>query len=545
MLAQATDTIRVYSTPATPTSQSHAEKYSVAGTVLDAVTGEPIRKALVQINAQQSRTSFTDGDGRFQFEGIPAGIASLTCQKPGYFDEQAMHTTMATTVQVGPNARPAVVMLTPEAVITGKVTTTAGVPLEHVSISLNYIDIRDGRRHWESKGISNTDEDGRFRFANLLPGTYYVGAGPLTPLTESLFDIDSKPKTGYSSVFYPGVPELASASPIQLNAGQQAETNFSLNEVPVYSVSGTISGYAPNQGVGIQLLNQSGSVLPVGVQFSSENGRFDVKGLPAGSYVLKALSQSAPNQPIRTEASLNVASNIFNLRLTLGPAISIPVSVRTEAGVAAERPPTAISRLSLPGPPLSLRLLASEPGMGDFYSTLEGPPGQQTLQLSNLDPGRYTVEVIPQGSWYVQSAEYGQTNLLTDDLVLTAGAPALPIEVVLRNDGASITGTVTPRNGADVPATVVAIQERGNKATPKIAYYFPRQNTTAGPGEFVITPLAPGDYLVLAFDHADSIEYSNPEVLQNYLSQAAHVTVNASQRATITLDLIRTGETSD
>src|SRR5271165_3327487 len=90
VLAQAADTIRVYSTPATPPGPSRGEKYSVTGTVIDAVTGEPIRKALVQINAQQPRTSLTDGDGRFQFEGIPAGTASLTAQKPGYFGEQEM-----------------------------------------------------------------------------------------------------------------------------------------------------------------------------------------------------------------------------------------------------------------------------------------------------------------------------------------------------------------------------------------------------------------------------------------------------------------------
>src|SRR5271169_819573 len=181
MLAQATDTIRVYSTPATPPSQSHAEKYSVAGTVLDAVTGEPIRKALVQINAQQPRTSFTDGDGRFQFEGIPAGIASLTAQKPGYFGEQEMRSHTPTQIEVGLKTDSVAVRLTPEAVISGKVTSSTGIPLEHVPMSLTYIDVREGRRHWESKGISNTDEDGRFRFANLLPGTYYVGAGPFTP----------------------------------------------------------------------------------------------------------------------------------------------------------------------------------------------------------------------------------------------------------------------------------------------------------------------------------------------------------------------------
>ena len=100
------------------------------------------------------------------------------------------------------------------------------------------------------RGLAITAEDGRYRFANLLPGTYYLAAGPFTPLPETAcLNFQPEPKTGYPGVYYPGVPDLASASPISLSAGQQAEANFALNEVPAYNISGTISGYAPNQGV--------------------------------------------------------------------------------------------------------------------------------------------------------------------------------------------------------------------------------------------------------------------------------------------------------
>ena len=59
-------------------------------------------------------------------------------------------------------------------------------------------------------------------------------------------------------MYYPGVPDLASASPIQLAAGQQAEANFSLNQVTVYAISGTVTVTLPNQGVGLQVCDQSG-----------------------------------------------------------------------------------------------------------------------------------------------------------------------------------------------------------------------------------------------------------------------------------------------
>lgn len=544
--AQTGDTIQVFSSPAASPHTASTEKFPVAGTVIDAVTGEPIRKALVQINAQQRRATFTDGDGRFAFESVPAGVVSFIAQKPGYFGEQEMRGRNSPQVEVGPKTDPVVLKLTPEGVIAGKVTTTNGVPLEHVSVTLNFANLYEGRRHWELKGNTITDEDGRFRFASLQPGTYYVGTAPYTPLTESLFYDGQPPKTGYPGVYYPGVPELASASPIQLNAGQQAEANFSLTEAPVYNIAGTITGYTPHQGVAVQVFDQSGVQVPLGVQFSPDNGRFDVRALPAGTYVLKAFSATGPNQPIRAETKLTVQSNIYNLQLVLNPALSIPVSVHTEPTVSANKNPGAYVGIANPGAPLSLRLLAQQPGTGDSFANLEGPPGHQSLILRNIDTGKYSVEAMPQGSWYVQSAEYGQTNLLTDDLVLTAGAPALPIEVVLRNDGASLAGTVSARDGADASATVVALAERTPNASPKIAYYSPpRDQSTQDTAAFTMDSLAPGDYLVLAFDHADRVEYANPEVLQNYLSRATHVTLVAGQQAKVTLDLIRTGDSSN
>jgi Carboxypeptidase regulatory-like domain len=544
--AQPSGTVQVYSGPAAPSAQTRVEKFPVTGTVINALTGEPIRKALVQINGQQQRTVFSDGDGRFQFDAVPAGSVSLSAQKPGYFGEHELRTPTVRQFEVGPKSDSVVLKLTPEGVISGKVTTTAGMPLEHVPVTMTHINVREGRKHWEPMGNQSTGEDGRFHFANLRPGTYFLSAGPITPLMESVFEVLSESRTGYPGVYFPGVPDMASASPIELSAGQTAEANFSLDEVPVYKISGTISGYVPNQGVSLQLCDQAGTQVPMSYEFSPDNGRFDFRGVPAGTYVLKAFSQSAPNQPVRAEVRITLASDQFNLRLALVPAASIPLVVRTES-VAQPPGPGVVrySRSSSQGPPLGARLLSSQPGASETYAGVEGAPGQQNLVFRNVEAGRYTVELMPQAPWYVQSAEYGQTNLLTDDLVLTSGVPPSTIQVTLRNDVATLTGTVTQQAGANMPATIVAIPGGLAKAAPQVSYYYPPQDKNSGPGEFTLSSLAPGDYTVLAFDHAEDIEYSNPDVLQNYTSQAAHVTLAPGQRATVTLELVHTGESSN
>ena len=103
---------------------------------------------------------------------------------------------------------------------------------------------------------------------------------------------------------------------------------------------------------------------------------------------------------------------------------------------------------------------------------------------------------------------------------------------MLRNDVGMLSGTVSPRSGGPVPATIVAIPERTPKASPKLGYYNPPRDKSAEPADgFMITSLAPGDYLVFAFDHAENVEYSNPDVLQNYISQATHVTLAPGQTA--------------
>ena len=537
------DAIQVYSAPAAQAKQPSAEKYPLTGTVIDAVTGEPIRKALVQLSGRQRRTTFSDGDGRFQFDGILRDQVSLIAQKPGYFNEQELSRSGGVPpVEVGPKAAPVVVKLTPEAVISGKVTSATGVPLEHVSMSLNYIDVRDGRRRWQFSGWAITEEDGRFRFANLRPGTYYVCAAPYTPRAENLLAVGQPPTAGYPGAYYPGVPDLASASSIQLTAGQQAEANFSLNEVPVYSISGVISGYTPGQGVGVQVFDQSGVQVPTGVQFSSENGRFDVHALAAGNYVLKATSSMGGNQPVRAELRLSLTSNVYDLHLALVPESLIPVVVRMESRPSSAQDPGGRFRRSSGGPPVSVRLVGTGPGTNEAYATYDGRQNQQSLTLRNVEPGRYSAVIDARESWYVESAEYGQTNLLTDDLVVTANSPPLPLNIVLRNDSASLTGTVHVPDGMTAPVSVVAIPEGVAKASPRTTYYSPPRDTNAGISEFLLDSLAPGDYLVFAFDHAEGLEYSNPDALQNYLSQAAHVTLAPGQQANVGLELIRTGE---
>ena len=81
------------------------------------------------------------------------------------------------------------------------------------------------------------------------------------------------------------------------------------------------------------------------------------------------------------------------------------------------------------------------------------------------------------------------------------------------------------------------LPERGRVRRPTFAGMY-------GEGTFRQDGLAPGEYLVFAAANATTIEYDDPEALQPYLSQATHVSLSAGQTAKVSLNLVKTGETS-
>ena len=359
---------------------------------------------------------------------MPAGRVTIAAQKPGYFGQQEREGSFRApvTVEVGPKTDPITLSLAPESVIYGRLLDSNEQPIESVSVRLLRAVSRNGKVRWESRGYANSDEDGAFRFPNLQPGTYYLSAGPEVSRTNSMFTEPEKPRSGWPGLYYPGVPDLSAASPIRVSAGQKVEANLSMNRVPLHSVAGMVSGFLPGQGVTLQVQNPSGDTLPVATQFSSDTGAFDIQ-LPAGMYRLRAMSQ-AGEQPLRADVRISVNKDLTQLHLPLQPAAAIPIHAHMDnraqdtgqhpGGMAGHRPGMEAGD---DVPPLSVRLISTEPGGTDAFSIVKGTRGSRTLVLQAVEPGRYAAEISPYGGWYVESASCGNTNLLTEDLVITAG----------------------------------------------------------------------------------------------------------------------------
>jgi hypothetical protein len=133
--------------------------------------------------------------------------------------------------------------------------------------------------------------------------------------------------------------------------------------------------------------------------------------------------------------------------------------------------------------------------------------------------------------WYVKSLRSGGIDLLSEDLTVVEGAQPQPIEVTLRDDAASVRGTVAPADDM-VPATVLLVQPHGTRNLLKVG--------GASQGKFEIDGVAPGDYLLLAFDGLGRVDYEDPEVLNPYLSKAEHITLQPHGVANVNLSLAPT-----
>jgi len=79
-------------------------------------------------------------------------------------------------------------------------------------------------------------------------------------------------------------------------------------------------------------------------------------------------------------------------------------------------------------------------------------------------------------------------------------------------------------------------------AIPERSFMQPILQPADSNGSFQFAFLPPGAYKILAVDHPEQLEYSNPDVLRKYLSKARDTTLSADQAARIDLELVKVGE---
>src|SRR5260370_317977 len=243
--------------------QTVAQKFRISGTVINAVTDQPVADALVKIGFAQkqeaARSVQTDESGRFAFEGLAPAKYWLVGERQG-FQRQGYneHSGFFTAIVVGPGlqSEDIVFRLRPDASISGIVTDDQHEPIRDAQVHLFADGSEEGERRTSQRGQTGTDSDGHYRFSHLRPGRYFVavsahpwyaqnqqpqsldaqsggsdGTAGDTARTESSTN-RSPLDVAYPITYYAGAVEADNPTPIVLKAGDRTKADVTLPAAP-------------------------------------------------------------------------------------------------------------------------------------------------------------------------------------------------------------------------------------------------------------------------------------------------------------------------
>jgi Carboxypeptidase regulatory-like domain len=317
-------------------------KGSITGTVIVAGTGQPARRARVNLNgsaeAAGSVSTMTDDQGRFTFNSLPEGRFSLSASKPGHISGsygQRRPGRAGTPIQLAAGQRLQVqIQLWRGGVLTGTLVDEHGEAIPGTPVRALRFVMQNGERTLQPAGNGQTDDRGVYRIYGLQPGDYLVNATPRNPsgpdedrmlaevraLTERMqampaataddaraamtrlsmlqsIDASDDGSTGYAPVYYPGTTAPASAQTISLGPGEEkGGIDFQYQIVPIARIEGIVTGVQSPQGLQVTIIN-TGFEVPgasPGNARVDQQGTFRISNVPPGQYRLIARANIAP-----------------------------------------------------------------------------------------------------------------------------------------------------------------------------------------------------------------------------------------------------------
>jgi hypothetical protein len=260
--------------------------------------------------------------------------------------------------------------------------------------------------------------------------------------------------------------------------------------------------------------------------YNPKTGEFVFSRVTPGSYGVTATYQDGPPRgggtSYRAYAPVRVRdADVEGLVLKAADTISISGTIHIEG---QDPPPQR-------GP-----LIQIQPDSGD----LDGIPLQLpatvawkpdgTFTVTQLVAGEYRVSFLqsslPAGA-YVKEVRYGTTDLRNQNLVIGATlAPEDRLEILLSVKTGQIDGDVLDAQGRPAEPNPVVLVPDANRDRPELF----RLGTVDRSGHFAIANVAPGDYLVFAWEALEPFAYFDPVVLKRYEASGTKVHLNESGR---------------
>jgi hypothetical protein len=475
----------------TPRSESPRDTAIIVGQVIDRETGSPIRHPVVSLvlQRQSGETSAADespnrgplnqrvvGDrnGRFVFEALPPGTASISATalgyQPGSYGQVAPDSPSLThDVKYGERSRPLLVRLSRAGSVSGTVVDEAGEPAVGVNVRLLR---RSNRAEADVVGyrMATTDDRGVYRFGLLPPETFIVAipndtaalpvttvdqfhapgtsAGVRLSLHESggalpsqlgtrMGDLYMQPsmaqpalrplvdaKTGdvwvYRTVYYPSADTVGSATPISVTPGREVVgVNFTLTPVKAYRVQGSVTGpVGPLANVGVRLSpvgpddNPDRSRFSTATAVTDQTGSFTLLAVPSGRFIITVMKVLSSDSSITLQAFRRVRADArLGIPVTADRIASARQAVQSSESMLWSRAIVTVTDQDVSGLALSLQTGPTISGRLRFDGTATAPDVKQL--------GSVGVRLLPVGGQ--EPSTLALHRIETDGAFLTAG----------------------------------------------------------------------------------------------------------------------------
>lgn len=533
--------------PGPPTQRTGTAAVAVAGVVVDG-SGKGVPAAVVRLIGETAfRTVIADNRGRFSFPAMAPGEYVVTANKFGFFEgaygrRRAGGDPLPLSLAAGQAVLDMRIELYRGAVITGFVIDEANEPVVGARVVVVRRKFGDGDWAFAAAGLDTTDDQGEYRFYGLEPGEYLVST-PTTQIAGAVpanrIPIGELPHTeaselAYPSLYYPASRYFLLAMPLHVAPGEvRYAVNFQWTPVPAFAIRGRLSGPAgstadqlvkllPLDGRDIEDANESA------VTMSDPTGAFEFERVPAGEYRIEAGNAfSSPSIVELTAPGTETAPDIFwgraNLTVADQDTGNVHVVMRTGLSVTGmiQTDPDRRSLVSR----LPITIVPARAGLTRRSTPRIFPNGR--FAVSNLVPGEYYVRVgtLPLG-WSLQSVTAGGIDLL-DEPIQLEDSDVTNVTIRLTDRAPTIRGSVRDaRLQAASGAAIIVMPSSGNTWSPNRT----RHTRASTNGQFGISGLPPGDYLIVAVDDAALEGWQDARVLSQLRSLATRIALRSEDQ---------------
>lgn len=572
---------------------------AISGGVTDGEAKTPVSEAIVQLFAVAANgraqalgaRQMTDSNGRFVFVGLPAGSYHVLVTAAGYFDggfgSQAGGGATGRIVLAEKEwMRSADVALWKPAAISGVVRDDTGEPLVDVPVRLMAgFDLAGGTR-WASGPVTRTDDRGYFRFSGLRPGRYLVFA-PHVQVTMPDGEAAPAPPGGgraYRPTFFPSASSATESEQLSVVFGEDRRSvDVTMPLVPTAGITGVVTG--PAEAIGklpVRLLAEGNETLGVGAEAAltttDGTGRFAFADVPAGSYTIVAgravgefkvrnsgpQSQALPpgtspfegvsGSAVMSAPDFVLSTNTASGRdatgtstVTVGAEGVKEVVLPVQGGVTvsgrvrvdgAETPPPDSVMAHL-GARISLEPLGPGLAFGIRSSVPRVRTGDLLFSIPDVPAGRYQVVNGGNDGITIVRATWNGRDLFVDPLEVLGDRPVEGLVIEMTSKPVGVAVELRTDTDAKPSAGVAYVFPQDRQQWSRVGLRAPlfRVMEVPSTGVASVADMVPGDYLVAAVAHGESIPVFDSQTFERLAQRAIRVSVREGSLTPVSLTI--------